>query len=207
MKKTLTFLLALLLLGVQQGVASEKQEKEKTPKQKTEQPAKKTKLQRQAEKGDGMAKAVLEALMPGISMSAIQEYLQTENLPHEVRDNGTFILLNCEGKDIGLELQGNILLVRTPVYNIKNLDALKDRPFTAKEELAIYKACNLISQHLSCIKAIYSNADDAILISVESIMHNMPAVRTYLVTIVNQVLEVSKMMNDAIAYHLKNSND
>ena len=47
MKKTLTILLALLLLGVQQGVASEKRaEKIK--------PTRQTKLQKMAEKGDGI---------------------------------------------------------------------------------------------------------------------------------------------------------
>ena len=50
-------LLALLLLGVQQGVASEKRaEKIK--------PTRQTKLQKEAEKGDGMAKYILKILNP-----------------------------------------------------------------------------------------------------------------------------------------------
>ena len=47
MKNILTILLALLIFGVQQGVASEKQEKQKMPKQTAEQPTKKTKLQKE----------------------------------------------------------------------------------------------------------------------------------------------------------------
>ena len=70
MKKTLTILLALLIFGVQQGVASEKREDKIKP-------TRQTKLEKEAAKGDGIAKGILEALNPApVNIVAVYEYLQ-----------------------------------------------------------------------------------------------------------------------------------
>lgn len=121
MKKTLTFLLTLLLLGVQQGIASEKQEKEKTPKQKTEQPAKKTKLQKMAAKGDEMANAVLEALNPTpVNIVAVHEFLQNEGYAPEWRESGKVKYLTFKYQDRGIFIfvDEDFVLLRTGLKNL-----------------------------------------------------------------------------------------
>ena len=96
MKKTLTILIALLLLGVQQGVASEKRAERIKP-------TRQTKLQKEAEKGDGMANAVLEALTPTpVNIVAVHEFLQNEGYAPEWRESGEvkYLTFKYQGQGI-----------------------------------------------------------------------------------------------------------
>ena len=184
MKKTLTILLALLLLGVQQGVASEKQAKQKTPKQTSEPPTKKTKLQKMAAKGDGIAKGVLEALTPTpVNIVAVHEFLQNEGYSPEWRESGEvkYLTFKYQGQGMFVSVDKDYVCIYTGFDNIVPfiLNHTKQKSLSNRELAHIYQTCIEFTQTFRVLKFRYDAEDDVVYMAVESFMPSMAIFKQY----------------------------
>lgn len=177
MKKTLTFLLALLLLGVQQGVASEKRaEKIK--------PTRQTKLQKEAEKGDGMANAVLEALNPTpVNIVAVHEFLQNEGYAPEWRESGEvkYLTFKYQGQGIFVTVDEDYVRIYTGVGGITPfiLTYTKQKSLSNRDIAHIYQTCIEFTQTFRVLKFRYDTEDDVAYMVVESFMPSMAIFKHY----------------------------
>ena len=184
MKKISCILLALLLLGVQQGVASEKQRREKTPKQTAEQPTKKTKLQRQAEKGDGIAKGLLEALNPApVNIVAVHEFLQNEGYAPEWRESGKVKCLTFKYQDRGIFIfvDEDFVLLRTGLKNLTPfiLTHTKQQSLLNRDCAYIYQTCIESSRNFRVVKFDYDTEVDIVFIDIEAFIPSMNIFKRY----------------------------
>ena len=177
MKKTLTFLLALLLLGVQQGVASEKRaEKIK--------PTRQTKLQKEAEKGDGIAKGVLEALNPApINIVAVHEFLQNEGYSPEWRESGEikYVTFKYKGQGIFIIVDEEFVLLRTGLDNLTPfiLTHTKQQSLSNRDLANIYQTCIEMSRNFRAVKFDYDSEVDVIFMDIETFMPSMAIFKHY----------------------------
>ena len=150
--------LALLLLGVQQGVASEKRAERIKP-------TRQTKLQKMAEKGDGIAKGVLEALNPApINIVAVHEFLQNEGYAPEWRESGEDYVRIYTGV-------GGI----TPFI----LNHTKQKSLSNRDLAHIYQTCIEFTQTYRVLKFRYDAEDDVAYMVVESFMPSMAIFKHY----------------------------
>ena len=184
MKKILTILLALLIFGAQQGVASEKQEKQKMPKQTAEQPIKKTKLQKMAAKGDGIAKGVLEALTPTpVNIVAVHEFLQNEGYAPEWRESGEvkYLTFKYQGQGMFVSVDKDYVCIYTGFDNIAPfiLNHTKQKSLSNRELAHIYQTCIEFTQTFRVLKFRYDAEDDVACMTVESYMPSMAIFKQY----------------------------
>ncbi len=177
MKKTLTILLTLLLLGVQQGVASEKRaEKIK--------PTRQTKLQKEAEKGDGMANAVLEALNPTpVNIVAVHEFLQNEGYAPEWRESGEvkYLTFKYQGQGIFVTVDEDYVRIYTGIGGITPfiLTYTKQKSLSNRDLAHIYQTCIEFTQTYRVLKFRYDAEDDVAYMVVESFMPSMAIFKHY----------------------------
>ncbi len=177
MKKTLTILLTLLLLGAQQGVASEKRaEKIK--------PTRQTKLQKMAEKGDGIAKGVLEALNPTpVNIVAVHEFIQNEGYVPEWRESGEvkYLTFKYQGLGIFVRVDEDYVRIYTGVGGITPfiLNHTKQKSLSNRDLAHIYQTCIEFTQTFRVLKFRYDAEDDVAYIVVESLMPSMAIFKHY----------------------------
>ncbi len=177
MKKISFILLALLLLVVQQGVASEKRaEKIK--------PTRQTKLQKEAEKGDGMANAVLEALNPTpVNIVAVHEFLQNEGYAPEWRESGEvkYLTFKYQGQGIFVTVDEDYVRIYTGVGGITPfiLNHTKQKSLSNRDLAHIYQTCIEFTQTFRVLKFRYDAEDDVAYMVVESFMPSMAIFKHY----------------------------
>ena len=212
MKKISCILLALLLLGVQQGVASEKQVKQKMPKQTAEQPTKKTKIQKMAAKGDGIAKGVLEALTPTpISIVAIHEYIQTKGYKstlEEPKDVEKYITFQSDSLSGHIHAEGEYIIFQTSLRNPGSYVArmIRQDKITSKAKAIVYRACLDLMNRIRCVKASYYEEDDWITIYIETYIPTMPIFERYFDTYMTILSKASDQVVYLLDQHIESTN-
>ena len=175
--KPLFIILSLLLLGVQQGVASEKRaEKIK--------PTRQTKLQKEAEKGDGIAKGVLEALNPApINIVAVHEFLQNEGYSPEWRESGEikYVTFKYKGQGIFIIVDEEFVLLRTGLDNLTPfiLTHTKQQSLSNRDLANIYQTCIEMSRNFRAVKFDYDSEVDVIFMDIETFMPSMAIFKHY----------------------------
>ena len=177
MKKTLSIFFALLLLGVQQGVASEKRAERIKP-------TRQTKLQKMAEKGDGIAKGVLEALNPApINIVAVHEFLQNEGYAPEWRESGEvkYLTFKYQGQGMFVTVDEDYVRIYTGIGNITPfiLNHTKQKSLSNRELAHIYQTCIEFTQTFRVLKFRYDAEDDVAYMVVESFMPSMAIFKQY----------------------------
>ena len=212
MKKISCILLALLLLGVQQGVASEKQEKQKMPKQTAEQPTKKTKIQKMAAKGDGIAKGVLEALNPTpISIAAIHEYIQSRGCKstlEEPKDAEKYITFQSDSLSGHIHAEGEYIIFQTNLSNPGSYVSrmIRQDKITSKAKAIVYRACLDLMNRIRCVKASYYEEDDWITIYIETYIPTMPIFERYFDTYMAILSKASDQVVYLLDQHIESTN-
>ena len=178
MKKTLTILLALLLLGVQQGVASEKRaEKIK--------PTRQTKLQKEAEKGDGMAKYILKILNPTpVNIVAIHEYLQKnghKSILEEATNGEKYITFQVDSLAGHIHADEEYITFQTSLRNPAGYVArMRNQTQIGGRDIAItYKTCIDLMDSTRCVKTTYFEDEDWVSVYIETYIPTMPIFERY----------------------------
>ncbi len=210
MKKISCILLTLLLLGVQQGVASEKQEKQKTPKQSSQ--PKKTKLQKEAEKGDGMAKYILKILNPTpVNIVAIHEYIQTKGYKstlEEPKDVEKYITFQSDSLSGHIHAEGEYITFQTSLRNPGSYVArmIRQDKITSKAKAIVYRACLDLMNRIRCVKASYYEEDDWISVTVETFIPTMPVFERYFDTYMAILSNASDQVVYLVDQHIESTN-
>lgn len=177
MKKILTILLALLIFGAQQGVASEKRaEKIK--------PTRQTKLQKEAEKGDGIAKGVLEALNPApINIVAVHEFLQNEGYAPEWRESGEIKYVTFKYQDLGISIliDEDFVLLCTALNNLTPaiLAHTKEESLSNIDLAYIYQTAIETSRSYRMVKVDYNKRFDDINVEIQVFIPSMNVFKQY----------------------------
>ena len=190
MKKTLTILLTLLLLGVQQGVASEKREEKIKP-------TRQTKLEKEAAKGDGIAKGILEALNPApVNIVAVYEYLQKEGYTPEWRESGEtkFVTFKYKGLGLFIIVDEDFVLLRTGLDNLTPfiLTHTKQQSLSNRDLAYIYQTAMELSRGYRMVKVDYDAEQDVVFIDVETFIPSMNIFNRYF----NLYVEALKLVSD-----------
>ena len=177
MRKPLFILLSLLLSGVQQGVASEKRAERIKP-------TRQTKLQKMAEKGDGIAKGVLEALNPApINIVAVHEFLQNEGYAPEWRESGEikYVTFKYKGQGIFIIVDEEFVLLRTGLDNLTPfiLTHTKQQSLSNRDLANIYQTCIEMSRNFRAVKFDYDSEVDVIFMDIETFMPSMAIFKRY----------------------------
>lgn len=177
MKKTLTILLTLLLLGVQQGVASEKRAERIKP-------TRQTKLQKMAEKGDGIAKGVLEALNPApINIVAVHEFLQNEGYAPEWRESGEIKYVTFKYQDLGISIliDEDFVLLCTALNNLTPaiLAHTKEESLSNIDLAYIYQTAIETSRSYRMVKVDYNKRFDDINVEIQVFIPSMNVFKQY----------------------------
>ena len=175
--KTLFILLSLLLLGVQQGVASEKREDKIKP-------TRQTKLQKMAEKGDGIAKGVLEALNPApINIVAVHEFLQNEGYAPEWRESGEIKYVTFKYQDIGISIliDEDFVLLCTALNNLTPaiLAHTKGESLSNIDLAYIYQTAIETSRSYRMVKVDYNERFDDINVEIQVFIPSMNVFKQY----------------------------
>lgn len=205
MKKTLTILLALLLLGVQQGVASEKRAERIKP-------TRQTKLQKMAAKGDGIAKGVLEALNPTpISIVAIHEYIQSRGCKstlEESKDVEKYITFQADSLSGHIHAEGEYIIFQTSLRNPGSYVArmIRQDKITSKAKAIVYRACLDLMNRIRCVKASYYEEDDWITIYIETYIPTMPVFERYFDTHMTILSNASDQVVYLLDQHIESAN-
>ena len=175
--KPLFILLSLLLLGVQQGVASEKRaEKIK--------PTRQTKLQKEAEKGDGMAKYILKILNPTpVNIVAIHEYLQKNGHKSILEEATTekYITFQVDSLAGHIHVEDEYITFQTSLRNPAGYVArMRNQTQIGNRDIAItYKACIDLMNSTRCVKTTYFEDEDWVSVYVETYIPTMPIFERY----------------------------
>lgn len=175
--KPLFIILSLLLLVVQQGVASEKRaEKIK--------PTRQTKLQKEAEKGDGIAKGVLEALNPApINIVAVHEFLQNEGYAPEWRESGEIKYVTFKYQDLGISIliDEDFVLLYTALNNLTPaiLAHTKEESLSNIDLAYIYQTAIETSRSYRMVKVDYNKRFDDINVEIQVFIPSMNVFKQY----------------------------
>lgn len=205
MKKTLTILLALLLLGVQQGVASEKRAERIKP-------TRQTKLQKEAEKGDGMAKYILKILNPTpVNIVAIHEYIQTKGYKstlEEPKDVEKYITFQSDSLSGHIHAEGEYITFQTSLRNPGSYVArmIRQDKITSKAKAIVYRACLDLMNRIRCVKASYYEEDDWISVTVETFIPTMPVFERYFDTYMTILSNASVQVVYLLDQHIESTN-
>ena len=175
--KPLFILLSLLLLGVQQGVASEKREDKIKP-------TRQTKLQKMAEKGDGIAKGILEALNPApVNIVAVYEYLQKEGYTPEWRESGEIKYVTFKYQDIGISIliDEDFVLLCTALNNLTPaiLAHTKGESLSNIDLAYIYQTAIETSRSYRMVKVDYNERFDDINVEIQVFIPSMNVFKQY----------------------------
>ena len=175
--KSLFILLSLLLFGVQQGVASEKREEKIKP-------TRQTKLQKMAEKGDGIAKGVLEALNPApINIVAVHEFLQNEGYAPEWRESGEIKYVTFKYQDIGISIliDEDFVLLCTALNNLTPaiLAHTKGESLSNIDLAYIYQTAIETSRSYRMVKVDYNERFDDINVEIQVFIPSMNVFKQY----------------------------
>ena len=176
--KLLFILLSLLLLGVQQGVASEKRaEKIK--------PTRQTKLQKEAEKGDGMAKYILKILNPTpVNIVAIHEYLQKnghKSILEEATNGEKYITFQVDSLAGHIHVEDEYITFQTSLRNPAGYVArMRNQSQISSRDIAVtYKACIDLMNSTRCVKTTYFEDEDWVSVYIETYIPTMPIFERY----------------------------
>ena len=170
-------LLALLIFGVQQGVASEKRAERIKP-------TRQTKLQKMAEKGDGIAKGVLEALNPApINIVAVHEFLQNEGYAPEWRESGEIKYVTFKYQDIGISIliDEDFVLLCTALNNLTPaiLAHTKGESLSNIDLAYIYQTAIETSRSYRMVKVDYNERFDDINVEIQVFIPSMNVFKQY----------------------------
>ena len=178
MRKFVFILLSLLLLGVQQGVASEKRaEKIK--------PTRQTKLQKEAEKGDGMAKYILKILNPTpVNIVTIHEYIQTKGYKstlEEPKDAEKYITFQVDSLAGHIHVEDEYITFQTSLRNPAGYVAImRNQTQIGGRDIAItYKTCIDLMDSTRCVKTTYFEDEDWVSVYIETYIPTMPIFERY----------------------------
>ena len=177
MMKPLFILLSLLLLGVQQGVASEKREDKIKP-------TRQTKLQKEAAKGDGIAKGILEALNPApVNIVAIHEYLQKNGHKSILEEATTekYITFQVDSLAGHIHADEEYITFQTSLRNPAGYVArMRNQTQIGGRDIAItYKACIDLMNSTRCVKTSYFEDEDWVSVYIETYIPTMPIFERY----------------------------
>ena len=177
MKKILTFLLALLLLGVQQGVASEKRDGKIKP-------TRQTKLEKDAAKGDGIAKGILSALNPPpVNIVAVHEYLQKNGHKSVLEEATTekYITFQVDSLAGHIHVEDEYITFQTSLRNPAGYVArMRNQTQIGNRDIAItYKACIDLMNSTRCVKTTYFEDEDWVSVYIETYIPTMPIFERY----------------------------
>ena len=162
---------------MQQGVASEKRAERIKP-------TRQTKLQKMAEKGDGIAKGVLEALNPApINIVAVHEFLQNEGYSPEWRESGEikYVTFKHKGQGIFIIVDEEFVLLRTGLDNLTPfiLTHTKQQSLSNRDLANIYQTCIEMSHNFRAVKFDYDSEVDVIFMDIETFMPSMAIFKHY----------------------------
>ena len=171
MKKTLFILLSLLLLGVQQGVASEKREDKIKP-------TRQTRLEKEAAKGDGIAKGILEALNPApVNIVAVHEYLQKNGHKSVLEEATTekYITFQVDSLAGHIHVEDEYITFQTSLRNPAGYVArMRNQTQIGNRDIAItYKACIDLMNSTRCVKTTYFEDEDWVSVYIETYIPTM----------------------------------
>ena len=177
MKKTLFILLSLLLLGVQQGVASEKREDKIKP-------TRQTRLEKEAAKGDGIAKGILEALNPApVNIVAVHEYLQKNGHKSVLEEATTekYITFQVDSLAGHIHVEDEYITFQTSLRNPAGYVArMRNQTQIGNRDIAItYKACIDLMNSTRCVKTTYFEDEDWVSVYIETYIPTMPIFERY----------------------------
>ena len=177
MKKILTFLLALLLLGVQQGVASEKRDGKIKP-------TRQTKLEKDAAKGDGIAKGILSALNPPpVNIVAVHEYLQKNGHKSVLEEATTekYITFQVDSLAGHIHVEDEYITFQTSLRNPAGYVArMRNQTQIGGRDIAItYKTCIDLMDSTRCVKTTYFEDEDWVSVYIETYIPTMPIFERY----------------------------
>ena len=191
MKKTLTILLALLIFGAQQGVASEKRAENKKNTSNKLNRQERAELQRQYE---AAAKKFILAVDNGKSLSegkiiqdinivAVHEFLQNEGYAPEWRESGEvkYLTLKYQGQGMFVSVDKDYVCIYTGFDNIASfiLNHTKQKSLSNRELAHIYQTCIELTQTFRVLKFRYDAEDDVAYMVVESSMPSMAIFKHY----------------------------
>ena len=169
--KTLFILLSLLLLGVQQGVASEKREDKIKP-------TRQTRLEKEAAKGDGIAKGILEALNPApVNIVAVHEYLQKNGHKSVLEEATTekYITFQVDSLAGHIHVEDEYITFQTSLRNPAGYVArMRNQSQISSRDIAVtYKACIDLMNSTRCVKTSYFEDEDWVSVYIETYIPTM----------------------------------
>lgn len=177
MRQILFILLSLLLLGVQQGVASEKRDGKIKP-------TRQTKLEKDAAKGDGIAKGILSALNPPpVNIVAVHEYLQKNGHKSVLEEATTekYITFQVDSLAGHIHVEDEYITFQTSLRNPAGYVArMRNQTQIGNRDIAItYKACIDLMNSTRCVKTTYFEDEDWVSVYVETYIPTMPIFERY----------------------------
>lgn len=175
--KPLFILLSLLLLGVQQGVASEKRDGKIKPTRQTE-------LEKDAAKGDGIAKGILSALNPPpVNIVAVHEYLQKNGHKSVLEEATTekYITFQVDSLAGHIHVEDEYITFQTSLRNPAGYVArMRNQTQIGNRDIAItYKACIDLMNSTRCVKTTYFEDEDWVSVYIETYIPTMPIFERY----------------------------
>lgn len=191
MKKISCILLALLLLGVQQGVASEKRAENKKNTSNKLNRQERAELQRQYE---AAAKKFISAVDNGKSLSegkiiqdinivAVHEFLQNEGYTPEWRENGDtkWLTFKYEGQGMFVAVDKDYVRIFTGFDKLTPfiLNHTKQKALSDVELAHIYITCMELSNYFKVLKFRYDTGDDVAYMTIEAFMPSMALFKHY----------------------------
>ena len=205
MKKISCIFLTLLLLGVQQGVALEKRAERIKP-------TRQTKLQKEAEKGDGMAKYILKILNPTpVNIVAIHEYIQTKGYKstlEESKDAEKYITFQSDSLSGHIHADGEYITFQTSLRNPGSYVArmTKQDKITGMARAIVYRACLDLMYRIRCVKATYYEEDDWISATIETFIPTMPVFERYFNTYMSILSDTSNHTVHLLDQYIESAN-
>lgn len=177
MRKFVFILLPLLLLGVQQGVASEKRDGKIKP-------TRQTKLEKDAAKGDGIAKGILSALNPPpVNIVAVHEYLQKNGHKSVLEEATTekYITFQVDSLAGHIHVEDEYITFQTSLRNPAGYVArMRNQTQIGNRDIAItYKACIDLMNSTRCVKTTYFEDEDWVSVYIETYIPTMPIFERY----------------------------
>ena len=171
MRRFVFILLSLLLLGVQQGVASEKREDKIKP-------TRQTKLEKEAAKGDGIAKGILEALNPApVNIVAVHEYLQKNGHKSVLEEATTekYITFQVDSLAGHIHVEDEYITFQTSLRNPAGYVArMRNQTQIGGRDIAItYKTCIDLMNSTRCVKTTYFEDEDWVSVYIETYIPTM----------------------------------
>lgn len=176
--KSLFILLSLLLLGVQQGVASEKRAERIKP-------TRQTRLEKEAAKGDGMAKYILKILNPTpVNIVAIHEYLQKnghKSILEEATNGEKYITFQVDSLAGHIHVEDEYITFQTSLRNPAGYVArMRNQSQISSRDIAVtYKACIDLMNSTRCVKTTYFEDEDWVSVYIETYIPTMPIFERY----------------------------